>query len=175
MKRQLLYLSIAVTLLILCVILMWQKARDADSTNRVIPPSIVQVSPTAATSAMDSTTIPMTNPDPVVTEGRSPAGSLLFTSPFTPPQQRSTNELLGPEELRPYTEGVILDWANRANAAFHFSAAPVVLSNGTYRAKCYEGGIEAVFGMDKRYVVSLVHNELEIYFQPQATPLPRSA
>lgn len=88
---------------------------------------------------------------------------ILYSSPTPLPPRRGTNEFRGPEELRAYAESVLFSVANKANSAFGFSPTPINLSNGTYRAKCYEGGIEGVFGSNRRYMVSVVHNELEIY------------
>jgi len=110
----------------------------------------------------------MSNAEAATTKPMSPEDlhQVLFSSPNPEPPRRGTNEFLGTEELRPYAESVLLSVANKANGAFGFSPTPISLSNGTYRAKCYEGGIEGVFGINRRYFVNVVHNELATYADP---------
>ncbi len=88
---------------------------------------------------------------------------ILFSAPYQVPEPRATNQFLGPDELRPYAQDLLLSVANKANQAFRFTTSPIALSNGTYRAKCYEEGIDGIFGMNRRYMVSVICSQIEIY------------
>ncbi len=91
---------------------------------------------------------------------------LLFSPPDRPRISNPTNRYNGPDVLRGYAEERMLNWVNRANQAFGFSTSPISMTNMLYGARCDEPGglIGSVTMNNGRHVVSVVHNDIELYF-----------